>query len=95
MAKTAAANAEAGQAVLAIIRAALKLSFAENTLITATTLCRSPKKCAGLIPGFVLGPEVGQFKATSLELAHLWLNTTDFGKRLPKSGVHAFWHSGG
>jgi len=45
MVKTAAANAEAGQAVLAIIRAALTLSFTENTLITATTLCRSLKKC--------------------------------------------------
>jgi hypothetical protein len=59
MAKAAAANAEAGQAVLAIIRAALTLSFAENTLITATTLCRSPKKCAGLIPGLVRGPVQG------------------------------------
>ena len=58
-AKAAAANAEAGQAVLAIIRAALTLSFAENTLITATTLCRSPKKCAGLIPGLVRGPVQG------------------------------------
>jgi hypothetical protein len=59
MAKTAAANAEAGQAVLAIIREALTLSFAENTLITATTLCRSPQKCAGLIPGLIPGLVLG------------------------------------
>ena len=57
--KAAVAEAAAGQIGLAIIRAALKLSFAENTLITATTLCRSPKKCAGLIPGLVPGLVLG------------------------------------
>ena len=50
-----AANAEAGQAVLTIIRAALKLSFAENTLITAIIGCRSPENCAGLVCGPVQG----------------------------------------
>jgi hypothetical protein len=41
----------AGRIGLAIIRAALKSSFAENTLITATTLCRSPKKALGQFLG--------------------------------------------
>jgi len=55
MAKAAAANAEAGQAVLAIIRAALKFSFAEYTLNTAIIRCRSPENCAGLVRGPVQG----------------------------------------
>ena len=57
--KAAVAEVAARQIGLAIIRAALKSSFAENTLITATTLCRSPKKCAGPIPGLVRGPVQG------------------------------------